>query len=485
MGEGSGGEGQGTAKEAPQAEGRDAQLGSAARAREGDAALRAGAGVQGEGSEGKLSGEGKARQVRQTPEKGKTPRGDTISLPDGTNVRNIYSSKGVKVYISEVGSQQDKSKEQAKRPLQDKGRRHKARYESQITLGNIEVSPVKIPEGAHSTGHVMNWADFIINEPKDAENELVREYRNPLAAELLRQLAGWTSDVNADPKAIRAYNRVLEIFKGLYDRFQNDINLNRAFIQNMVTLEGPGAGEVKSEMAVFLFDRLQSGHLTDAGKLEFSRSLSEIIARPGGEDVLLNLATDAVNNKKLRGMFGSILQYNRIRGESIVGEALARVAHKVGRDANSAEPSAMWQGKLLGRIVANVEMAIDDVNKVEKTETSSVAHGAGIIRGALAGLDILTNGVSLLGTTPIRSGVDLLEESEKGKEGDEKQRLVQEKRKLLRSKLVQTVHSAYHTEIDPKRVLGNDDKVQEKVTNFRTWITAGRVEACDEAGYGH
>ena len=137
------------------------------------------------------------------------------------------------------------------------------------------------------------------------------------------------------------------------------------------------------------------------------------------------------------------------------------------------------KGKLIGRVLANLEIALADVPRESRTAKGSTEEGALIVNLALTAIDMLTGGLSVPVTAPLRTGVEalkkheLLEQARAGTGVDSGP--------SLRGKFIDVAAVAFQAAIDPNQAhLGRKD-IQVRVTQFRTAVDIGRDEALKDA----
>jgi WXG100 family type VII secretion target len=349
-----------------------------------------------------------------------------------------------------------------------------------------------IPPGNFTPDQVRAFADLLIDAPEVAQEELFYAFGNPQTAEMLRQLAAWAACDNADPGAVQAYRTAVEM---LMDTFDNvDKTLQRRFTAAIAGLKGPGAGAVKGEMALHVVGIMEEWVGVEPGSSRLGaleegvRHLEELALGTDGEQMIQYLASYEDKSEKIRTMFGAILTYDKRAGNRVVGQLLGRYAYAVARETQAGDPElARLRAMNLGRVVANAELAMDDTWSdpyVGRSAVEKVEHGAGIVRFTLNAVDTASGGVSKPGTDLIRGGLNILESHEKGlasKEDKVRKKALQAARAQLRDDLKDTVYTAYESVLDPGQVRGGDPKFMQRINDYRSWVSAGRKWALENA----
>jgi WXG100 family type VII secretion target len=344
-----------------------------------------------------------------------------------------------------------------------------------LVEGEIEVEGIAVPDGEHSTGHVNDWANHILNNPKDANRIFESNFGDPKAIELMRQMAGWAENAQSDPRAGQAYAAALEMHKELFNTY--DETMKRRFINNIANMEGPGAGRLKADTVDFLLGKFD-GKPNVATKLEYARGLAHILNGSDSGKMLEYMVTNPQHERNVRKLFATTMENFPGYGKLAVGNALGNAAVEIARQTASADPeSANKMANRLGRIVANAETSLYDLQQYNKSSGGpSTEHGAAILRSSMSAVDTLTGGVSSPVTSVLKKGVDMLEayELKNAPKGAPDPRIV------LRKGLSDLVTQAYYTQIDPKGTKGGSARVQDQVETFRTNVFKGREETWRE-----
>jgi WXG100 family type VII secretion target len=343
-----------------------------------------------------------------------------------------------------------------------------------VVEGEIETEGIAVPVGTFATGDVNKAANDILQYPKESLEEFQLRFGEPGPPELLRQLAGWAENAQNDPRPGQAYEAALKMHLRLFDKF--DESLKRRFIDAVSNLDGPGADRLKADTVSHLLQK-SDGWLSGATQMEYARGLTHLMNGADSEKMLDYMITHPEHEKNVQKMFTTAMA-NWPHGQRSVGQLIGRSAMAVASEAASGDPAhAQRMANRLGRIVANAELSLYDLQKYRKsTGGPSTEHGAAIVRGSLSAIELLTGGISTPVTGPLKKGVDILEEYEKGNAPKE----APDPRVALRESLSDMVQAAYYSQLDPTGTKSGSPRIQDQVEDFRANVFKGRDETWRE-----
>ena len=350
-----------------------------------------------------------------------------------------------------------------------------------VTEGNLEKESDTVPGGELSADQVRAWANLIVNAPKEAAEQLRLDFGTATSVELLRQLAGWAKGTYLNDTPRQAYESALRQAERNY--LSADGDLQKIFVSRVAALIGEGSGEVKYHVAQWHVRLLKEipheGRAAVGAQLAATDRFKRLLSGPGVDEMLERFAGDATGGDSLRMIFTMVLRHDSSRVMTL-GDMLGRYVYTVAnasKDAPHTESEA--RGKLIGRVLANLEIALADVPRESRTGKGSTDEGALIVNRALRVIDILTGGLSGPVTSVISKGVEalkdheLLEQARAGVQIDSDAN--------LRTKFIGLAAAAFQTAIDPNNAhLGRRD-IQARVTQFRTAVDIGRDEALKDA----
>jgi hypothetical protein len=261
----------------------------------------------------------------------------------------------------------------------------------------------------------------ILQRPEASKRVTEKRFGSEFSAELMRTLAAWKgTEPNQAYQKLVAWN---------VDFFFKHGAMQERFIATIIGLAGPGAEKVRADITLTIVEVAQQEGRSSGAMLTAAKYLSQLTGGDVGARMVMLLERMLASGRRVQQLMAHILKWD-IYGQRRIGELLAMISYQIAKESvgsagatrESDQEKLKARSSLLGRVVAHVEMAVDDWASIRAKgrKEASAAHGATILNFALEMVLFLLPGAASKvvdsSVKSIKSGITQLQAYESGRE---------------------------------------------------------------------